>query len=152
MKKYWIVAAVILVVLGIGYYFWTTKTQQTSQPVSGTAPQETGNVLSVSSNLSLGRYLVGSNGMTLYAFTKDKPNMSNCSNVCSSNWPPYTATSITFLTSGVGISGSLGTITRADGSVQLTYNHAPLYFWHGDSKPGDTTGNGYGGVWFVAKP
>jgi predicted lipoprotein with Yx(FWY)xxD motif len=46
----------------------------------------------------------------------------------------------------------VSTITRADGSAQLTYKGMPLYFWKSDVKPGDTTGNGVGGVWSVVKP
>jgi predicted lipoprotein with Yx(FWY)xxD motif len=46
---------------------------------------------------------------------------------------------------GPGITGALGTFTRADGTTQVTYNGLPLYGWQGDAKPGDATGNGVGG-------
>jgi hypothetical protein len=46
--------------------------------------------------------------------------------------------------------GTFATITRSDGIVQVTYNHMPLYYFSGDSKAGDTTGQGKNGVWFVA--
>jgi predicted lipoprotein with Yx(FWY)xxD motif len=53
---------------------------------------------------------------------------------------------------GSGVSGTLASITRADGGTQATYNGAPLYYYAPDTKAGDTIGQGSGGVWFVAKP
>jgi len=56
-------------------------------------------------------------------------------------------------TAGAGITGTLGTITRSDnGALQVTYNNRPLYHFASDTGPGDTSGQGVGGVWFVAKP
>jgi len=51
---------------------------------------------------------------------------------------------------GTGVEGELATITREDGSLQVTYNGLPLYFWNEDGAPGDTTGQGVGDVWSVA--
>jgi predicted lipoprotein with Yx(FWY)xxD motif len=53
---------------------------------------------------------------------------------------------------GTEVSGTISTISRADGITQITYNGVPLYFWKGDSKPGDKTGQNYNGLWFVVKP
>ncbi|MBU6447507.1 hypothetical protein KGQ24_01535 [Patescibacteria group bacterium] len=90
--------------------------------------------------------------MTLYIYTPDKPGVSNCTGQCAIYWPPYTVSAAAGLTAATGISGKLGTITRADGTTQLTYNDKPLYFYAKDSKPGDTTGQNVGGIWFVLKP
>ena len=50
---------------------------------------------------------------------------------------------------GFGVTGQLGTLTRADGTTQVTYAGKPLYYWQGDTKPGDATGNGVTGAWHV---
>jgi predicted lipoprotein with Yx(FWY)xxD motif len=101
---------------------------------------------------TLGDFLVAANGMTLYAFTKDSVGTTTCYGMCATNWPPYTHIVAEPLVSGAGVTGQVATITRADGSVQVTYNGMPLYFWANDKKSGDTTGQGKGGVWFVQKP
>ncbi len=107
--------------------------------------------VSKSSNYDVGSFLVGGNGMTLYTFSNDTPGVSNCNGGCATNWPPLVTTSTP--TGGNGVDASkLGTITRADGSKQVTYNNLPLYFYTGDGKPGDTTGQGVNSVWYVAAP
>jgi predicted lipoprotein with Yx(FWY)xxD motif len=91
--------------------------------------------------------------MTLYVTSNDTANTSNCTGTCATNWPPLTVTSGTTPTAGMDVPGTLGTITRSDGSTQVTYNGMPLYYYKGDQKPGDTTGNGLlSGAWSVAKP
>ena len=88
----------------------------------------------------------------LYLYTKDAPDVSNCSGQCAVNWPPYTRALNEPLVGGEGVDGLIATIPRADGTEQLTYNGVPLYFWKDDVKPGDTRGQNVGGVWFVVKP
>jgi predicted lipoprotein with Yx(FWY)xxD motif len=89
--------------------------------------------------------------MTLYVFTKDTPNTSTCTGTCEVVWMPL-------LTSGPPVAGTgvdaslLGTITRQDGTKQVTYNGRPLYRWFRDQKAGDTTGQGIGNTWFVISP
>lgn len=127
-----------------------------SQPAtSQAAPQATPPAaptafISVSSSGSLGDYLAGPNGMTLYTFTKDEANKSNCAGQCAVNWPALAP--VDPMPSVPGLTGTLGKITRDDGSSQVTYNGKPLYYWINDKNPGDVTGEGVGGVWFVAKP
>ena len=94
--------------------------------------------------------LTGQNGMTLYVLTSDTPDTSTCTASCATNWPPLTVPSGTTATSPVGAMDSFGTITRPDGTTQVTYNHMPLYYYSGDSAAGDTNGEGKLGVWFVA--
>lgn len=81
------------------------------------------------------------NGMTLYTFRNDARNSSNCYNDCAQAWPPFIAASAD------QASGALGIIDRKDGSRQWTLNGKPLYFWAGDQRRGDVTGDGVGGVW-----
>ena len=106
----------------------------------------------VSSNQELGQFLVDSKGMTLYMFTNDTEGVSNCSGQCATNWPPLTVAIPDLVGGGPGVSGELGTIERADGTHQVTYNGMPLYYWKDDAAPGDTLGQGVGDVWFVVPP
>ena len=101
---------------------------------------------------SLGQVLVDGTNMTLYVFAKDMAGSGNsaCSGACATNWPPLTVTSVP--PNPAGANGTLGRITRDDGTTQLTYNGKPLYRFAADKAPGDTKGNGVGGVWSVAKP
>ena len=103
-------------------------------------------------NTSLGSVLVDGTGMTLYLFAKDTAGSgkSACAGACATNWPPLTVTGVP--AKPTGATGTLATITRDDGSVQLTYNGMPLYRYAADKAAGDTKGDGVGGVWSVAKP
>ena len=95
--------------------------------------------------------LVGNNGMTLYIYTKDGPNLSNCTGQCLINWPALVTKGNPTL--GAGVDKSLvGTAALADGSKIVTYNKMPLYYWAKDTKAGDTTGQNVGSVWFVISP
>jgi predicted lipoprotein with Yx(FWY)xxD motif len=101
---------------------------------------------------SLGSVLVDGAKMTLYVFAKDTAGSgkSACSGACATNWPPLTVTSVP--AKPAGANGALATITRDDGTMQLTYNGMPLYRFAADKAPGDTKGEGVAGVWTVAKP
>ena len=103
------------------------------------------------SNSSLGSILVNSSGRTLYLFKADSGTMSACSGACATAWPPLQATGKP--TAGKGLTASkLGTITRSDGTRQVTYNGHPLYLFVKDKKPGDVTGQGvtaFGAHWFA---
>jgi predicted lipoprotein with Yx(FWY)xxD motif len=98
----------------------------------------------------LGTYLVGEDGKTLYVFLKDAKDTSNCSGTCATNWPPFTLDAGETAKAGDGVTGTLGTITRADGKTQVTYDGFPLYYFTKDTKAGDTTGQGLNSVWYVA--
>jgi predicted lipoprotein with Yx(FWY)xxD motif len=102
----------------------------------------------------LGRILVDSRGITLYDFPPDKGTTSVCYGACAALWPPL-------LTHGKPIAGPgvraslLGTTKRKDGKLEVTYNGHPLYYWVGDHKPRQTTGQGliqFGGPWWVLSP
>jgi predicted lipoprotein with Yx(FWY)xxD motif len=114
------------------------------------APAAAAITFGVTSDASLGDYLTGANGMTLYVFTADTPNTSNCSGKCATLWPPLTAAAGATITAPMGALGTFSLIPRADGSMQVAYNGMPLYYYASDSKGGDTTGQGLFGKWYVA--
>ena len=90
--------------------------------------------------------LTNAGGFTLYWFAPDTPTKSNCNGGCAQIWPPVKGP----VTAGAGITGTLGTITRSDGTVQATYDGHPLYTYTADTAPGQASGNGVnasGGVW-----
>jgi predicted lipoprotein with Yx(FWY)xxD motif len=98
-----------------------------------------------------GKALAGSNGRTLYLFEADKNGTSACSGACAAAWPPDTVTGTPQAGSGVSQS-LLGTITRADGTMQLTYNGHPLYYFTADTGAGTAKGEGskaFGAEWYV---
>ena len=91
--------------------------------------------------------LTNAKGFTLYWFAPDTSTTSNCNGSCASFWPPLKGP----VTAGTGVTGTLGTITRSDGSTQATYNGHPLYTFVQDTAPGEAKGNGVtasGGKWY----
>jgi predicted lipoprotein with Yx(FWY)xxD motif len=94
---------------------------------------------------ALGKVLTDAKGMTLYTYDKDADGMSNCYDKCATNWPPLIAPA------DAKAEGDYGLTKRNDGSMQWTYDNMPLYLWVKDTAPGDTTGDGVGGVWHVVK-
>jgi predicted lipoprotein with Yx(FWY)xxD motif len=90
--------------------------------------------------------LTNSQGFTLYWFVPDTSTASKCYGSCATYWPPVTGP----VTAGSGVTGTLSTITRTDGTKQATFNGHPLYTYKGDTSPGQASGNGLnlsGGVW-----
>jgi predicted lipoprotein with Yx(FWY)xxD motif len=100
----------------------------------------------------LGNVLVGPNGMSLYMFTKDTADTSNCYDKCAENWPPLLVDKAEDIVPGVNLLGKLGTTARTDGKLQVTYNGMPLYYWKDDQAIGETTGENVGKVWFTIAP
>lgn len=112
---------------------------------------EGGISIEVATHPNLGRILVDGKGMTLYMFTMDEPNMSNCAGDCLAAWPPLIDDGN--VTVGEGVDASLlGSAALPDGSMIVTYNKMPLYFWAGDTKAGDATGQDVNKVWYVVSP
>ena len=123
----------------------------TSGPVD-TTPSGVAMVTAASSKL--GMVLVDGSGRTLYLFEKDQPNRSACTGACVAAWPADQSSGTPKAGSGVKAS-LLGTITRSDNTTQVTYNHHPLYYYAGDSQPGQQNGQGlnaFGAAWFVVAP
>jgi predicted lipoprotein with Yx(FWY)xxD motif len=98
-----------------------------------------------------GTILVDGEGKAVYLFEMDKKGVSKCSDACAAAWPPVTTTGAPKATGGA-TSSMLGTLKRDDGTMQVTYNGHPLYYYAGDSTPGQTNGEGltdYGAEWYV---
>lgn len=94
----------------------------------------------------IGDVLADSAGYVLYTFRNDAPGVSNCYDNCAANWPPF------FADEGAVEEGAYTLVTRTDGGVQWAKDGWPLYYWINDIEPGDTTGDGVGGNWDVARP
>ncbi|MDT4922771.1 MAG: hypothetical protein QOG01_484 [Pseudonocardiales bacterium] len=99
-------------------------------------------------------FLTDSSGRALYLWTPDTMTKSMCSGACATAWPPLTAKGAP--TAGTGATASdLGTISRSDGTKQVTYAGHPLYYFAGDNAAGQTNGegsNGFGAPWYVVAP
>jgi predicted lipoprotein with Yx(FWY)xxD motif len=134
------VAAVVAAILG-----------GTSPAASQKAPK--GALVSVH-RTALGRVLVDARGHTLYLFEKDKTGMSSCSGACAAYWPAVLSGAKP--RAGAGVRASLlGRTRRAEGRRQVTYAGHPLYTFVGDTKAGQTTGEGlmdFGAAWDAIAP
>ncbi|WP_020408617.1 COG4315 family predicted lipoprotein [Hahella ganghwensis] len=97
-------------------------------------------------NTSIGTVFANAQGMTLYTFTKDTADASNCYDGCTGSWPPF------FAKADAKVWGEFSVIQRKDGTYQWAYKNQPLYTWVGDRQQGDTSGDGVGSVWYAAKP
>ena len=95
---------------------------------------------------SAGKVFAGDKGLSLYTYRSDSPNQSNCYNDCATAWPPFLAKP------DAKAAGAWTLVKRDDGSLQWAVKGAPLYYWVGDVAAGDTTGDGVGGAWDLARP
>jgi predicted lipoprotein with Yx(FWY)xxD motif len=103
------------------------------------------------SNTSIGKVLVNSQGHTLYLFKADQGTKSACVGPCAGAWPPLLVTGKPTVGSGIDTS-LVGTTARPEGTTQLTYNGHPLYLFAQDQKAGETNGQGvsaFGAAWFA---
>jgi predicted lipoprotein with Yx(FWY)xxD motif len=130
----------------------TAASSPSSSPSA--SPAETAETIAVATNAKLGQILVDEKGMTVYLFVADTGTASTCYTSCAAIWPPV-------ITAGAPQAGTgadkslLGTTTRNDGKVEVTYAGHPLYYFIQDKSAGDTTGqgiNGFGGLWWVMSP
>ena len=153
MRKIWGVAglaALALTVSACGSSGSSSSGTAANTPAAGSsssAPAAAGGSTVSVKTIGSQQVLVDSSGMTLYWFAPDTSTKSNCSGQCATYWPPVKGP----LTAGSGVTGTLGTITRSDGSTQATYDGHPLYTYVGDKSPGQATGNGKnlsGGLWW----
>jgi predicted lipoprotein with Yx(FWY)xxD motif len=102
-----------------------------------------------------GTALVDGAGRALYLFEADQGSTSACTGPCAQVWPPLLANGTSPATTGAAQASLVGTSMRADGSRQVTYNGHPLYYFAGDTAPGDVKGQGihnFGGGWYVVTP
>jgi predicted lipoprotein with Yx(FWY)xxD motif len=136
---------------GMWYLDVTSGRPATGVATVQTEPSANGVVLS--SPTATGR-------RTLYTLSFDGPNMSTCTGECSAFWPPLLTSS--HAKAGPGVSRTaLGTLHRADGSLQVTYHGHPVYRFAFDlgagAAPGLTSGEylidaAASGVWYTVTP
>lgn len=142
----------------------TSRTKSVSPATTAPAPSTTYTapppfyVVTTGSVAGLGTVLVNGEGFTLYMFEPDRQSgRSTCYGECENLWPPVLLVDgVKAPATGAGVNASLlGTTVRTgdpDDLEQITYNGWPLYLWHGDSQPGEATGqalNDSGGLWYV---
>ena len=142
-KRLTALVAIVVVLAACGGDDGAGDTTTTTGPPETTAAPAPG--VSVATT-SLGEVLVGPEGLTLYGFTVDDPGVSNCYDECAQVWPPLGGDTVI----GDGLDASLFSVTqRDDGTTQLVVGEWPLYYFAGDSAPGDVNGQNIEGVWFV---
>ncbi|MFC5262136.1 hypothetical protein ACFPJ1_08440 [Kribbella qitaiheensis] len=120
------------------------STPSQSTPATGAAKLSTATVG------NFGKIVVDGTGRTLYVYDLDtaNPSKSNCDGSCATLWPPLPAGAGTPQVSGIAAS-LVGTVTRSDGSKQVTLAGSPLYYYANDAKAGDANGQAVGGTWWV---
>ena len=113
-------------------------------------PRTTDPVIGLGTRGALGTVMTA-DGMTVYVYTPDKPGKTVCYDICAQNWPPLRVTHTPAL--AASFPGRFGSVTRTDGTKQLTYRDLPLYLYIEDP-PGTEQANGEGvdGQWFVVHP
>jgi predicted lipoprotein with Yx(FWY)xxD motif len=150
MNKRWLasagLAAAALMIAACGSS--STTSSPAAAPAATTASGAAASSGSALKTATIGgaTVLTNAQGFTLYWFAPDTSTTSNCNGTCATYWPPVKGPA----TAGTGVTGKLGTITRADGSTQATYNGHPLYTYKGDTAPGQDKGNNLnieGGLW-----
>jgi predicted lipoprotein with Yx(FWY)xxD motif len=160
---------ILLVLVVMGMLFLAGCTQQPATPPTTPAATTTATTTATplptplpaaakpadtigTANSSLGTILVDAGRKTLYYFAKDVPGngKSACTGTCAATWPAFPADTITV--SSPLDPADFTSITLADGTRQATYYGWPLYYYKGDSKPGDTNGDNVNRIWFVVKP
>jgi predicted lipoprotein with Yx(FWY)xxD motif len=134
----------------------TTSSAATTTSAATTPATGGGTVITVKHASKLGTILAaGPKKMTVYLFEGDKgAAASSCAGACAAVWPPVT-TSAVAVVHGAAMSADLGTITRSDGTKQVTYKGHPLYFFAKDKDSGDAYGqgvHGFGSDWYVLAP
>jgi predicted lipoprotein with Yx(FWY)xxD motif len=135
---------------------YPTASETTTAAATATTPTSGGGTIVLVKHASkLGTILaVGSKKMTVYMFEGDHGASSSCTGACASVWPPVTSTGAA-TAAGAANSADLGTITRSDGTTQVTYKGHPLYFFAKDKDSGDAYGQGvkgFGSDWYVIAP
>lgn len=121
-----------------------------STPATPVSSSSSGATIKTASG-SAGTYLSGSSGRAIYLWVADVNGQSACSGACAQAWPPVTTSGAPHAGGSVSSSG-LGTITRSDGTKQVTYHGHPLYYYAGDTGAGTTTGQGsdqFGAKWWL---
>jgi predicted lipoprotein with Yx(FWY)xxD motif len=138
----------------------SASSSSSSTPASSGTPAAAGSSSSAAASGTVittakssgGDFLTNSSGRAIYLFMADSKDKSACSGACASAWPPVTGTPTA---SGSAQASELGTITRSDGTKQVTYDGHPLYYFAGDTGAGTDKGqglDGFGAKWWLVAP
>jgi predicted lipoprotein with Yx(FWY)xxD motif len=142
-------AALALAACGGGYGSDEPSTAADESDVAA-APEAAADAPVGRGDTGLGTVLVDAEGLTLYGLTDDTGAVPTCDGACADAWPPLTVDGPD-LPAGLD-PGLYSVVERSDGTFQLAAGEWPLYRFAGDAAPGDTNGQGSGGVWFAAAP
>ena len=137
----WFLALAVTAALGAGAAMAATAALHSSAPA-----------VKMFSSAKFGKVLVGANGKTLYRYSVDSKGVNRCTSdpACGKYWPPLLVKSTAKPTAGAGLNASLlGTINAKSGMRQVTYAGFPLYFFSGDAKAGQMSGEGFESKWYV---
>ena len=156
MRKIWGAAGLAALALAVSACGSSGSSSAASTPAAGasspaasasaSSPAASGATLTART-IGSQQVLTNSAGLTLYWFAPDTSTTSKCTGSCATYWPPVKGPA----TAGSGVTGTLGTITRSDGTTQATYDGHPLYTYAADTAPGQNKGNGLnvsGGLWW----
>jgi predicted lipoprotein with Yx(FWY)xxD motif len=148
-------AAAALVLAACGANSAPTDPPTSSPPASAIVQTHTGtsSVTIKTMRTSKGKVVINATGRTLYWFGKDTKTQSNCNGSCAAYWPPVLGKPVG--AAGATLPRGFGTIKRADGQTQATYDGHPLYTYAGDTAAGQVNGNGIkasGGLWWAVTP
>lgn len=116
------------------------------EAIDGDGDDPSGAPVLATTETELGTILVDGEGMALYLFDDDVDGTSTCYDDCAVTWPPLVGEAVV---DGEADEALVGTTEREGGSLQVTYAGMPLYHYAGDTAPGDTNGQGIGGIWWV---
>jgi predicted lipoprotein with Yx(FWY)xxD motif len=146
-KTYWIGLDTVKAGCSPACVVWEdNRSAEVNWRCTGLLPQYT---VMTANSTEFGEILTDLDGMTLYVFTEDSADKSECGERCVQNWPPLLASGDIVIPKG--IPGTFGAFARDGGVIQVSYNGMPLYRYSGDKEPGDAFGNNVGETWFVAQ-
>jgi predicted lipoprotein with Yx(FWY)xxD motif len=152
MRRHLIAASLAAAVLALTACASSSSSSSSSAPAPSSTPAAGASSSSSGTTLMMRtiggtQVLTNSAGLTLYWFAPDTSTTSKCTGSCATYWPPVKGPA----TAGSGVTGTLGVITRPDGTMQATYDGHPLYTYVADTAPGQNKGNGLnisGGLWY----
>lgn len=152
-------AALTAGLLGVALFVAACGSSSSSPSASSTASAAASNTAASGIKISTtkgsgGVYLTGPSGRALYLWVADAGGKSSCSGECAKAWPPLLTKATPAVAGGVNAS-DIGTITRSNGDMQVTYKGHPLYYFIGDHSAGSVAGQGsnsFGAKWWLVAP
>ncbi|GAA2126876.1 hypothetical protein [Glycomyces algeriensis] len=129
----------------------TADSSESASPSEAPSAADTAS-LATATDDDHGEFLVDNDGFALYLFTTDTPDTPTCYDTCATAWPPLLTDTADVTAGGAVDAALIGTAERTDGTMQVTYNGWPLYYYTEDDEPGETEGQGVQSVWYLVAP